>query len=504
MTGFSHDLAVSSSKPFKFSNTYVRLPDRFFVRLDPTPVQSPELVRLNTGFADNLGIESDYLKTGQGIEILSGNTVPAGAEPLAMAYAGHQFGSWVPQLGDGRAILLGEVVGRDGVRRDVQLKGAGRTPFSRNGDGRAGLGPVLREYIVSEAMHSLGVPTTRALAAVTTGEKVMRERALPGAIFARVAQSHVRVGTFQYFAARKDTEALRLLADYTIGRHFPTLNSDSDPYLGFLQAVVTRQAELVASWQLLGFIHGVMNTDNTSVVGETIDYGPCAFMDSYDPETVYSSIDHSGRYAFGNQPGIAYWNLGCFAQALLPLFDKDVEAATARAEVIIGSYPSLFEKAYLSGLRAKIGLLSVKKGDESLIRALLDCMTRNGADYTLTFRGLCGLVGSSSDKDPAIRNLFGNSSDFDDWEIRWRKRLAEEKSDPARCQEAMMRVNPAYIPRNHLVEEAINSAVGDADFSNFEKLISVLSSPYEEQPDCAKYAASPRPEQIVRATFCGT
>ncbi|SVC71301.1 uncharacterized protein METZ01_LOCUS324155, partial [marine metagenome] len=345
--------------------------------------------------------------------------------------------------------------------------------FSRNGDGRAGLGPVLREYIVSEAMHSLGVPTTRALAAVTTGENVIRERALPGAIFTRVAQSHVRVGTFQYFAARKDTEALRLLADYTIGRHFPAVGSDSEPYLGLLQAVVTRQAELVASWQLLGFIHGVMNTDNTSVVGETIDYGPCAFMDSYHPETVYSSIDHSGRYAFGNQPGIAYWNLGCFAQALLPLFDKDVEAATVRAEAIIGGYPSLFEKAYLSGLRAKIGLLSVEKGDEALIQALLDCMARNGADYTLTFRGLCDLVGATPDKNQAIRNLFANSSDFDDWEARWRKRLAEEKSDPARRQEAMIRVNPAYIPRNHLVEEAINSAIDGADFSNFEKLISV-------------------------------
>ena len=504
MANFSQVIAADDAAPFDFKNTYAGLPERFFVRLNPTPVRSPQLIRLNNGLAKHLGIDPNQLQTMQGVEILSGNRIPAGAAPLAMAYAGHQFGSWVPQLGDGRAILLGEVIGQDGVRRDIQLKGAGRTPFSRMGDGRAVLGPVLREYIVSEAMYSLGVPTTRALAAVTTGEKVMRERPFPGAIFARVAQSHVRVGTFQFFAARKDTEAVRFLADYVIARHFPDTESGSQPYLGLLRAVVSQQAKLVARWQLVGFIHRVMNTDNTSIAGETIDYGPCAFMDSYHPETVYSSIDQTGRYAYSNQPGIAYWNLGCFAQTLLPLFDKDVDMAVSQAEEIIGAYPSLFEKAYLSGLRSKIGLLKENEEDQELAQDLLDRMTENEADYTLTFRRLCDLVGSRPEADEPVRSLFKNPADFDDWVLRWRKRVAKEQVNDVRRQEAMRGVNPAYIPRNHLVEEAINAAINEEDFSQFDKLITVLSSPYDDQPDFAKYAAPPRPDQVICATYCGT
>ena len=306
-------------KPVPFDNSYARLPDRFYARLDPTPVRKPRLIRVNEALARDMGLDPDWLSSGEGVEMLAGNRVPDGADPIAMAYAGHQFGTWVPQLGDGRAILLGEVIGRDGVRRDIQLKGAGQTPFSRMGDGRAWLGPVLREYIVSEGMAALGVPTTRALAAVTTGEQVAREQLFPGAVLARVARSHVRVGTFQFFAARKDTEALKVLADYVIGRHYPEAAESGEPYRALLDAVIAVQAKLIAQWQLAGFIHGVMNTDNMSVAGETIDYGPCAFMDAYHPQTVYSSIDHMGRYAYVNQPGIAQWNLAVLAHGLLPL-----------------------------------------------------------------------------------------------------------------------------------------------------------------------------------------
>ena len=497
-------IVAGDAMHFDFRNTYVHLPERFFVRLDPTPVQFPELIRLNNRLAEHLGIDPNRLQTVQGVQVLSGNTIPMGAEPIAMAYAGHQFGSWVPQLGDGRAILLGEVIGEDGIRRDIQLKGAGRTPFSRMGDGRAVLGPVLREYIVSEAMHSLRVPTTRALAAVATGEEVMRERPFPGAIFARVAQSHVRVGTFQFFAARKDVEAIRLLADYVIKRHFPDVESEPRPYLSLLREVVNRQAELVACWQLIGFIHGVMNTDNTSIVGETIDYGPCAFMDLYHPETVYSSIDRNGRYAYGNQPGIAYWNLGCFAQTLLPLFNEDVGTAVSQADEIIGTYPNLFEKAHLSGLRSKIGLLEENEEDQELAQDLLHGMAKNEADYTLTFRRLCDLAGFDRKTDEPVRSLFKNPTVFDDWAFRWRERLKKEKIGDVQRQELMREVNPAYIPRNHLIEEVINAAVDDKNFSPFDSLNRVLSLPYQDQTDSAKFAAPPRPEQVVHATYCGT
>ncbi|MBW2191346.1 MAG: YdiU family protein, partial [Deltaproteobacteria bacterium] len=375
----THDLL------FPFDNSFARLPERFFARLPPTPVSEPRLIRLNESLATQLGLSPERLITSEGLEVLSGNRVPESAEPLAMAYAGFQFGNWVPQLGDGRAILLGELIDRDGVRRDVQLKGAGRTPFSRNGDGRAGLGPVLREYIISEAMAALGIATTRSLAAVTTGEQIMRETDQPGAVLTRVAQSHIRVGTFQFFAGRRDVEAVRLLADHVIARHYPEASQADNPIAALLGAVIERQAELIARWQLVGFIHGVMNTDNMSIAGETIDYGPCAFMDSYHPDTVYSSIDHRGRYAFGNQPSVALWNLGGLANALLPLIADDQEVAVAMATELIHTFPDRFEHFYRPGLQRKLGLTDVRDDDVALAQDLLTRMAENAADFTLTF-----------------------------------------------------------------------------------------------------------------------
>src|SRR5690348_3292281 len=373
---------------FPFQNSYAALPANFFARVAPTPVAAPRLIKLNRRLAVQLGLDPDLLETPEGAEILSGKSLPIGADPIAMAYAGHQFGQFVPQLGDGRAILLGEVIDKDGVRRDIQLKGSGPTPFSRRGDGRAALGPVLREYIVSEAMAALGVPTTRSLAAVITGEPVMRETPLPGAVLTRVAASHIRVGTFQYFAARGDTEAIRRLADHVIARHYPHLADAERRYHALLEAVVGRQADLVARWLHVGFIHGVMNTDNTSISGETIDYGPCAFMDHYDPAQVFSSIDEMGRYAYANQPRIALWNLTRLAECLLPLFSDDQEKAIAEAQEILGAFPETFSKAYQAGLRQKVGLFTTRDGDGALIQDLLDAMAKNQADFTLTFRKL--------------------------------------------------------------------------------------------------------------------
>ncbi|MFT5489206.1 MAG: hypothetical protein ACI9MU_004144, partial [Alphaproteobacteria bacterium] len=495
---------MTDSASFSFDNSYARLPDRFFVRMPPTPVTAPRLVRLNHRLAQNLGLDPEAFSSAEGVEILSGNRVPEGAHPLAMAYAGHQFGGWVPQLGDGRAILLGELIDRDGVRLDILLKGAGRTPFSRTGDGRAVLGPVLREYIISEAMAALGVPTTRALAAVTTGEVVIRERPLPGAILTRVAQSHVRVGTFEFFASRGDVEALRLLADYVIARHYPEASETEKPYRVLLDGVIARQAELVARWQLIGFIHGVMNTDNMSIAGETIDYGPCAFMDTYHPETAYSSIDHTGRYAYCNQPRIAHWNLTCLAQALLPLLGEDDDAAVAEAKEAIDAYPVLFEAVLLAGLRSKLGLIEERDDDTALAQDLFRRMEENKADFTLTFRGLCDLPAAGPEADNAVRRLFDDPTAFDDWAIEWRRRLAEERREDGERQATMRDVNPAVIPRNHLVEEAINAALETGALAPFEDLLSVLSSPYEDQPEFARYAQPPRPDQIVPATFCGT
>jgi len=489
---------------FNFDNSYARLPEHFFARLAPTPVARPGLVRLNEELAQRLGLDPETLSTREGIEVLAGNRVPEGAEPLAMAYAGHQFGGWVPQLGDGRAILLGEVIDRDGVRRDIQLKGSGRTPFSRQGDGRAALGPVLREYIVSEAMACLGIATTRSLAAVTTGEVVVRETHLPGAVLARVAQSHIRVGTFQFFAARRDVEAVRALADHVISRHYSSAADADQPYVALLDAVIDRQAELVASWLLVGFIHGVMNTDNVSIAGETIDYGPCAFMDSYRPDTVYSSIDQFGRYAYASQPSIAHWNLANFAQTLLPLIDDDEDAAVASARPVLDTFPERFEEFYRAGLRRKLGLAEARDDDAELAQDLLARMAANEADFTLSFRRLGDAVDGDAGGGEQAGELFNEPAAFHEWAERWRKRLADEGRSPAECRADMCAANPAFIPRNHLVEEVIRAAVDEGDLAPFERLVEVLASPYDEQPGQERYAAPPRPEQVVHATFCGT
>ena len=487
---------------FAFRNSYARLPDRFYERLAPTPVTSPRLVKLNEKLALALGLDPAALATPSGVEVLAGNRVPEKSEPLAMAYAGHQFGTFVPQLGDGRAILLGEVIGRDGVRRDIQLKGSGPTPFSRRGDGRAALGPVLREYMVSEAMAALGIPTTRSLAAVLTGESVQRETLLPGAVLTRVASSHIRVGTFQFFAARGDLDAVRNLADHAIARHYPRALEAENRYRALLDLVIVRQIDLIAKWMLVGFIHGVMNTDNMSIAGETIDYGPCAFMDAYDPATVYSSIDEGGRYAFGNQPRIAQWNLARLAETLLPLLAADQDGALKHAQGVIDAFGPAFEKAYVSGLRRKLGLFETREGDAALIQDLLERMTQNSADFTLTFRGLCDAA-ASTDGDAAVSALFKNAGAFDEWTVKWRARLVQEGGDLLARREAMRAVNPRYIPRNHRVEEAIAAAVR-GDYGPFETLVAVLSRPYDDQPEFARYADPPRPEEIVHQTFCGT
>jgi uncharacterized protein YdiU (UPF0061 family) len=487
---------------FPFQNTYAALPDNFFARVAPTPVAAPRLIKLNRPLALQLGLDPDLLSTPEGAEILAGKRLPDGADPIAMAYAGHQFGHFVPQLGDGRAILLGEVIDADGVRRDIQLKGSGPTPFSRRGDGRAALGPVLREYIVSEAMFALGIPTTRSLAAVMTGERVQRETMLPGAVLTRVASSHIRVGTFQFFAARGDTDGVRQLADHAIARHYPDAAKADRPYNALLEGVVARQADLVARWLLVGFIHGVMNTDNSSISGETIDYGPCAFMDEYNPATVFSSIDEQGRYAYANQPQIALWNLTRLAECLLPLFSNDRDKAIEQAQFILGEFAEQFTAAYQSGLRNKIGLFTQRDGDEALVQDLLDAMAKNQADFTLTFRRL-GDAALDSGND-SVRQLFADPAAFDEWAVRWRQRLTEEPQSAAERHAAMRAVNPAFIPRNHRVEAVIQHAVNRDDYAPFEELIAVLSKPYEDQPAYAEYAELPKPEQRVLQTFCGT
>jgi serine/tyrosine/threonine adenylyltransferase len=499
-------LSADDTVLFGFENTYARLPEHFYARVNPTPVATPRLVKVNVELARDLGLDPDALASAQGVAILAGNLVAVGSEPIAMAYAGHQFGHFVPQLGDGRANLLGEVVRRDGVRYDIQLKGAGRTPFSRGGDGRAALGPVLREYILSEAMAALGVPTTRALAAVTTGERVLRETVLPGAVFTRVAASHLRVGTFQYFAAQGDAEGTRKLADYAIARHYPQAALAKQPYLALLDGVIARQAQLVAQWMLLGFIHGVMNTDNTSISGETIDYGPCAFLEAYDPAKVFSSIDHYGRYAYGNQPTAMHWNLARLAEALLPVLEQEVgdgESALAAAKESLTAFGPQFEAARAAGLRRKLGLVTEREGDAELAVDLLKRMADNRADFTLTFRRLCdAAVGPEGDE--GVRGLFADPSAYDAWAAVWRHRLKEESiSEQARAA-AMRMVNPAFIPRNHVVEAALNAAIERLDFQPFEELLEVVSRPYEDRSGLERYATPALPEECVSQTFCGT
>ncbi|WP_420134496.1 protein adenylyltransferase SelO [Rhodopseudomonas sp.] len=488
---------------FPFDNSYAALPETFFARVAPTPVAAPRLVKLNRALADRLGLDADWLASPEGAAVLAGARVPEGAASIAMAYAGHQFGHFVPQLGDGRAILLGEVIDKGGVRRDIQLKGSGRTPFSRMGDGRAGLGPVLREYIVSEAMAALGVPTTRSLAAVLTGEQVIRDPIQPGAVLTRVASSHIRVGTFQFFAARGDRDAVRALADHVIARHYPDAAQAEAPYLALLERVIARQADLIARWMMIGFIHGVMNTDNCSIAGETIDYGPCAFMDTFDPKTVYSSIDQMGRYAYGNQPPIGLWNLTRLAECLVPLLSDDDDKGVEIAQTALGGYAERFNTAYLAKLAAKLGLSTAQDDDPQLCQDFMAAMARGRADFTLAFRRL-----SDAAADPAdlgeVRVLFQDPAAFDEWAPRWRHRIAAEPQNNTTRQATMRALNPIYIPRNHQIEAVIRAAVDRDDFGPFEELLTVLANPFRELPEFARYAVPPQPHEEVLQTFCGT
>ncbi|MCE0506497.1 YdiU family protein [Roseivivax sp. GX 12232] len=467
-----------------FDNTYARLPEGFYSKLAATPVAAPSLLAFNRPLAEELGI-GGAIAPEEVAEIFSGNAALPGADPLAQLYAGHQFGTFNPQLGDGRALLLGEVVDREGKRRDIQLKGSGRTPYSRMGDGRAWLGPVLREYVVSEAMHALGVPTTRALAAVRTGEEIYRETALPGAILTRVAESHIRVGTFQVFAARRDGAALEALYRYTLARHYP---GAADPH-EFLDRVIARQSALIAQWMSFGFIHGVMNTDNCTLSGETIDYGPCAFMDAYHPDRVYSSIDRMGRYAYSNQADIIVWNMAQLATALVPLC-PDQEAAVTRFTEQVHAMPERIRADWLARFGAKVGLDAPTPEDGVLIGELLSLMQAEGADFTNTFRGLL---------DGSARDQFTDRAAFDAWAAKWRERIA----DQPRAEALMAGANPAFIPRNHRIEEMIQAAVAGDD-APFHRLNAVLSQPFTDQPEAADLARTPLPEEVVPATFCGT
>ncbi|MDB5509149.1 MAG: hypothetical protein JWL93_1618 [Hyphomicrobiales bacterium] len=487
---------------FSFDNSYARLPAGFHARVKPTDVAAPSLIKVNHALAHELGLDPAALETPEGVAVLAGRSVPEGADPIAAAYAGHQFGHFTPQLGDGRAILLGEVVDRTGQRRDIQLKGAGPTPFSRRGDGRAAMGPVLREYLVSEAMAALGVPTTRALAAVATGDLVHRETALPGAVLTRVASSHIRIGTFQYFATRGDVDAVKTLADHAIARHAPEVLGQPEPYRAFLEGVVVKQAELVARWLLIGFIHGVMNTDNMSISGETIDYGPCAFMDAYDPATVFSSIDHQGRYAYANQPEIAHWNLARLAESLLPLLAVDQDDAVTIAKQALGRFAPAFNAAYLGGLRAKLGLQQERAEDLALSQDLLARMAAQKADFTLTFRHLCDAAVDPS-HDAKLRPLFADPSSYDAWAAAWRARLADEPVPAEMRRDAMRRVNPAIVPRNHRIEAVIEAAIERGDFAPFEEMNAALATPYEDRPENAD-DMQPPPDRGVYQTFCGT
>jgi len=497
---------MSESVRFNFENSYAWLPDKFYSRVIPTPVSDPRLAKLNHELARALGLDSAELMSKDGVEILAGNLVAVGSQPLAMAYAGHQFGYFVPQLGDGRANLLGEVIGRDGVRYDIQLKGAGPTRFSRGGDGRAALGPVLREYIVSEAMAALGVPTTRALAVIATGEPVYRETVLPGAVLTRVAASHLRVGTFQYFAAKGDVDAVRTLANYAIARHYPEAAGVARRYRVLLDTIIARQAKLVAQWMLLGFIHGVMNTDNTSISGETIDYGPCAFMEAYHPHTVFSSIDFQGRYDYSNQPHAMHWNLARLAEAMLPLLVEEEggdDAGLASAYAALEQFGVQFEAARNAGMRHKLGLMTEGEEDVALVEDLLNRMAENRADFTLTFRKLSDAAASAEDNQP-VRALFAQPAAFDAWEIRWRNRLARESVSPEERAARMRLVNPAFIPRNHVVEAVLTAATERQDFEPFEDLLDVLARPYDDRPGLERYSLPARPEEYVSKTFCGT
>ena len=527
---------IKAESGWKLDNSYTKLPKSLFAAINPSGVSFPEMVVLNHELAESLGLNMEELRSKTGLEIFAGNWIPEGAQPIAQAYAGHQFGHFT-MLGDGRALLLGEQITPKGERMDIQLKGSGRTPYSRGGDGRAALGPMLREFIISEAMHALGIPTTRSLAVVATGETVFREKEMPGAVLTRVAASHIRVGTFQFLSKWRDIEELKALANYTIDRHFSGAGSAGDAggsisaeggvsagdgkYLYLLKEVIKRQAELIAKWMLVGFIHGVMNTDNMAISGETIDYGPCAFMDTYDPETVFSSIDMNGRYAYGNQPGIAAWNLARFAETLLPLLHEDEKEAIRIAEEAVSGFDDLFMGHWLAGMRAKLGLFKEEPEDEGLIRDLLASMLQHQGDYTNTFRGLTlmdfkviGNTGKdlidknltekySPERTPSESELFA-SHEFARWYEKWQSRLSRQHQSEEEVRRLMKRSNPGVIPRNHRVEEALGAAWKDGDLSVMERLFRVISDPYAYSPEQEEYAKLPVTSNRGYRTFCGT
>lgn len=492
--------AKANKQGWNFDNSYARLPAAFYEKRAATKVSSPQLVLFNHALAKQLGLDAAALASDEGAAIFAGNQLPAGAEAIAQAYAGHQFGGF-SMLGDGRALLLGEQITANGERYDIQLKGSGPTVYSRRGDGRAALGPMLREYIISEAMHALGIPTTRSLAVVTTGEAVYREEALTGAVLTRVAASHIRVGTFQYAAGIPDLDAVQTLADYTIKRHFPELlgpelMDKAQPYHALLDAVIDRQASLIAKWMHVGFIHGVMNTDNMAISGETIDYGPCAFMDSYSPVTVFSSIDQQGRYAYGNQPHIALWNLTRFAECLLPLLNEDLEQAIPIAEEMLHGFQLKYHSYWLAGMRAKLGLFEEGAEDFTLFSDLLNCMHKHNLDYTNTFRDLATRAIEQS-------NVW-QEVDFKDWHAKWQKRLEEQNANKEDAQKLMLASNPAVIPRNHLVEAALEAATAKGDLQPLEELLSVLATPFKELPEDSIYRMPAPASDKVYQTFCGT
>lgn len=480
---------------WNFDNSYAALPEMLFTRMNPVPVRAPRLAIVNEPLASSLGLNLEYLHSSDGLAVFAGNSIPEGASPLAQAYAGHQFGSF-NMLGDGRALLLGEQITPSGERLDIQLKGSGRTPYSRGGDGRAALGPMLREYIISEAMYGLGIPTTRSLAVVDTGQVVTRESDLPGAVLTRVAASHVRVGTFQYVAKWGTIEDLRTLADYTLHRHYPDVEAEEHRYLALLQAVLQVQASLIAKWQLVGFVHGVMNTDNITLSGETIDYGPCAFMDTYDPGTVFSSIDSGGRYAYGNQPNIAAWDLSRLAEALLPLLHEDENQAITLAEEAIGQFPAYFEQHFFSGMRAKLGLFNEELQDEALIEDLLGMMQKHGADYTNTFLALTN--------DKLEGTVLSGTTAFTEWVERWNTRKSSQQESDSASQQLMRKSNPAVIPRNHKVEEALDAAVTQGDYTKITELVVALSDPYAHTAEQTEYSTPAVPSDRPFRTYCGT
>ena len=492
--------------PFKntipFDNSYAAQMEGFYVPWEGAKVPSPSIIQFNDEFAEELGLSADDLNSEQGAEFFAGNEMPAGASPLAQVYAGHQFGGFSQQLGDGRALLVGEVIDQNNHRRDIQLKGSGPTPFSRRGDGKAVIGPVLREYLIGEAMHALGIPTTRALAAVLTGEKIARDGFEPGAVLTRVASSHLRVGTFQFFAARKETKKVQQLADYSINRHYPELLETDDKYLGFLKSVMKRQAQLVAKWMAVGFVHGVMNTDNVTISGETIDYGPCAFIDTYKAKAVFSSIDEQGRYAYGNQPNIAQWNLARFAETLIALIDPDdSDNAVKLATDALNQFPKIYHEFWIMEMSAKLGLEKLQEGDPDLINELFEIMEAQNIDYTKLFRALSE---TARGNDNQLQELFSDAPVINPWFEKWMKRLSLNAKNATQTANSMNEVNPLYIPRNHKVEQALQAASKQEDYEPFKKLLSVLMDPYKKREGLEEFEEPALKGDEPYVTFCGT